>query len=103
MAKQPTCRKCSVCEGASHHWLDNPDFGCDPNDEEGIENTEASHVCKHCDALGMECEACDGSGQTADGTGQSSSEGGEDFRVVLCPACKGEGVIQLPPTQGAER
>lgn len=94
MADQTQCRRCSVCEGASHHWLDNPDFGNDQNPPSDAEpyNSEATHVCKHCDALGMECEACDGSGVDA---GMELS--GED---ETCSECKGEGVILFSPHAG---
>jgi len=63
---QPTCRRCSECEGAEHHWIDNTDF-----EDEG----DATHVCKHCQVLGDECEECCGLGE------------------ATCPDCKGEGVL----------
>lgn len=64
-----TCRQCSECDG-NHHWLDNSEcYGPD----------DPSHVCKHCDALGDECDGCGGSG--------------EDFETALCAECGGYGVI----------
>jgi len=63
---QQTCRRCSECEGAEHHWIDNTDF-----EDEG----DPTHRCKHCPALGDECEECEGlSG--------------------ICPKCNGEGVVK---------
>jgi hypothetical protein len=65
-----------VCDGYSHHWLDNSDFGVDEDPDFPPENRiDATHVCKHCNAVGNECESCDGEG---------------------CPKCDGEGVIEVP-------
>lgn len=72
----PKCRRCSDCEGASHHWLPNGNFGNDPSnphDEEDY-NVQATHLCKHCPVFGMECEACQGEG---------------------CDSCEHEGVVLL--------
>lgn len=76
------CRRCSDCANSSHHWLNNGDFG---NDEaEAEEPTGNSHVCKHCDAVGNECQECDGTGEVMDDEGCVGFE---------CKACNGEGVI----------
>jgi hypothetical protein len=69
------CRRCGECRDREHHWLDNPDFGADPEwlaEYEDAGNPEHSHVCKHCDAYGDECEYCEGEG---------------------CEECDGEGVV----------
>jgi hypothetical protein len=58
MSETP-CRRCSDCEGMSHHWMDNPDFGSEGQD---AEHPEATHICKHCEVVGVECEWCDGEG-----------------------------------------
>ncbi len=60
------CRACSECDG-NHHWIDG-------------DMVESTHVCKHCDAIGDQCEACDGGGEGDGGNG-------------LCVACAGYGVI----------
>lgn len=58
--KAAGCRACDVCNGASHHWLDD----IDP------EQPRQTHVCKHCPQRGEECSACDGMGcQSCDGEG----------------------------------
>jgi hypothetical protein len=41
------CRRCSVCEGQEHHWIDNYDFGA-----EGAPLGAYPFVCKHCPAVG---------------------------------------------------
>ena len=64
-----TCPKCEVCNGASHHWI-----------EHLSRNPSApSYACKHCDALGEECETCGGC-ERPDG--------------FTCPDCDGEGVVE---------
>lgn len=75
------CPRCSECEWADHHWLENPDFGNDPDDAEYPVNV--THICKHCDATGSECEACDGTGEYET----------EDCVGVDCPDCGANGVI----------
>ena len=77
-----TCRRCSECVGQSHHWLSNPDFG---NDDEDEGRTAREFDCKHCDAAGRECDVCGGSGR---------GEGDDDSQ---CLECDGEGVIQVAP------
>ncbi|MFO0919671.1 MAG: hypothetical protein U0872_15340 [Planctomycetaceae bacterium] len=71
------CPKCETCFGSSHHWLPNPDFG---NDAPDAHDAMFTHVCKHCDTVGMECVMCDGSGFDPD-----DLEG-------ICRECDGEGV-----------
>lgn len=98
------CRRCSVCVGQSHHWLDNPDCmrydsetGLALNDDGEVVNVFATHVCKHCPALGDECPACQGAGLIEHGTGQPNSEGGELTVDITCPDCNGEGVRLYDP------
>ena len=71
-----TCRRCSECAGQLHHWLDN---------DECYGPRDATHACKHCDALGDECETCGGEGGRTREDGES---------LGLCPHCKGYGVIE---------
>lgn len=73
------CRRCSDCHGAEHHWIDNADVDLD----------DATHACKHCDAVGDECETCDGEG------GRTSEDG---HALGLCPRCKGHGVVERTVT-----
>lgn len=73
------CRRCSECEGMSHHWIENTSFG---DDEEIEENNSTTHLCKHCDAMGDECDLCYGEGLDPD-----------SMDDVVCPECNGEGVI----------
>lgn len=85
------CQRCAECSANSHHWLDNPDYGLDSDDfdddddDENPPDTAHSHVCKHCTAVGDECEQCQGDGAVID------DDGVEDFD---CPKCEGEGVIR---------
>lgn len=76
------CPRCSECIGCDHHWMNNSDFGNDPADSEDPVNV--THVCKHCEATGSECERCEG-------TGEDVIDG--DFGVE-CPDCKGSGVVE---------
>jgi len=79
-----TCRRCSECPPPSeHHWMDNFDA-----EGEG----DPTHECKHCDALGDECETCGGEG------GRTSDDG---YDMGLCPPCKGDGVRARTPAAGA--
>lgn len=68
------CRRCSECIGAEHHWIDNEDID---------DADDPTHACKHCDAVGDECETCDGEG------GRTSEDG---YALGLCPRCHGHGV-----------
>lgn len=70
------CRRCADCEDSEHHWHDNYRFG------DGTPYGEAEFICKHCEALGVECSHCYGDGD----------EPGLDEE---CSACGGEGVIPL--------
>ncbi len=71
------CRECTECYDQTHHWIDNADFGNDPNEAET--DPRATHCCKHCPEVGFECRACNG--------GHCLGE--------VCIVCKGEGVIPL--------
>lgn len=77
------CRRCSECEGMSHHWMENTSFG---DDDEIKENNSTTHLCKHCDAMGDECEECFG-----DGYDPLAPEDEED--PAPCQNCNGEGVL----------
>jgi len=57
------CPSCSICRGASHHWILDPR----PNDREHVK-----YKCAHCPARGTQCTHCHGEG---------------------CRECDGEGVI----------
>lgn len=80
------CRRCSECKGMDHHWLPNPNFALDETSQfyEPGEPTECTHICKHCDAQGEYCEACDGLGTPS---GEAAG--------LICGACNGEGVIPI--------
>lgn len=67
------CRVCSECQGYSHHWIEH----C-REAEWGM----YTHVCKHCDMTGMECEDCDG-----DGCVNCDNEGVKEQRT-WCPDCE---------------
>lgn len=71
-----TCRRCNECAESAHHWLDNGDF--ENSKDNANKPTGNSHVCKHCDAVGDECEDCDGIG---------------DSGGIVCKQCNGEGVV----------
>jgi len=78
-----TCRRCSECPTNSHHWIDNPSFGdCEDDGDMG-----PSHLCKHCDAVGDQCELCGGDGIPFD------EEGEQTTGHECCQDCNGEGVI----------
>jgi hypothetical protein len=81
------CPRCTECQNSSHHWIDNPDFGNDPAEAE--DDVTASHVCKHCPAVGDECDECDGEGR---GEFAGYDEDG-DAEFDNCEVCDGEGVV----------
>jgi hypothetical protein len=60
-----TCRRCTVCEGMAHHWVEHCDAAVPPT---------YTHHCKHCETVGMMCDDCDTEG---------------------CDACDQEGVIPV--------
>jgi len=70
MTTKTKCRRCSECRNNSHHWMDNPDC---------YSEADPSHVCKHCEETGNECEYCCG-----DGCGDAEQS---------CVNCNGEGVV----------
>jgi hypothetical protein len=86
-----TCRRCSECPGADHHWIESV-YGDEP-----INESSPSHICKHCDATGDECDACDGEGGEVVDIGERDNGG-----VALCPPCKGHGVVERAPGRGAK-
>ena len=72
-----TCRRCSECPNSVHHWLDYVgDMDVD----------SPTHSCKHCDAVGHECPACDGEGIVTRFAGDRDYETG-------CNLCGGDGVL----------
>jgi hypothetical protein len=84
------CRRCSECVGAEHHWIDNPGFGNDEDDDdpEMPGNPDYTHTCKHCPALGSECSECDGDGVIGVPVFEA------DDTEETCPKCDGHGVIE---------
>jgi hypothetical protein len=84
------CRRCSECQEAEHHWIENPDFGYG-EEIDGFappEHPDYSHACKHCEALGGQCPECDGDGTV--GVPRFESDDTEE----TCARCKGVGVIE---------
>jgi len=77
------CRRCTECEGRSHHWLEDPEAFDDQWRE-----LPGEYACKHCDQRGEECPECGGDG------GQWLDDDGADV-ALNCPCCKGEGVIPV--------
>lgn len=71
------CRRCDQCPNSTHHWIDYVG-------EIDIDST--SHSCKHCDAVGIECPACDGEGIV------TLFRDGQDYENE-CRLCDGEGVL----------
>lgn len=67
-----TCRRCSECDGMSHHWIPDP---MDPSDPDYL---PGDYACKHCEQRGDCCDEC-------------SEEG--------CESCNHEGVIPLTPAE----
>ena len=63
------CPKCEVCNGSSHHWVENATG----------DHNHPAYACKHCDALGDECKTCWGCDRPDD---------------CACPDCDGEGVVE---------
>lgn len=80
------CRRCSECQGMTHHWMPNDDFGNDPDEAEDPTGNE--YACKHCDAVGDECSPCEGAGEIVDEIAGICIE---------CPSCVGEGVALALP------
>lgn len=82
-----SCRRCDVCVGLEHHWIDNSECG-------GEDDPDAElpwSVCKHCDATADECPDCDDGG-----IWESNDRGITWDKSVekVCPRCKGVGRIQ---------
>jgi hypothetical protein len=50
------CRRCSDCEGHTHHWLEDLMAEDDPEFQPG------DYGCKHCPQRGDECGTCGGEG-----------------------------------------
>jgi hypothetical protein len=82
-----TCRRCSECEGAKHHWNCEPDWEVSLADEAWI-------TCKHCD-LKVEVNA---DGQTFIET----SDGSHTF-FFLCEGCGAEGMLSVQADRVSDR
>jgi len=70
------CRRCTVCDGMTHHWLEEVEEADEPT---------YTHVCQHCEAVGFACDWCDGSGLADE----------EDDGEERCDVCHGEGVTYV--------
>jgi hypothetical protein len=81
------CRRCGECEGQDHHWLDELWF--DPRLSPTADPV-GDKVCKHCPAVGLTCEECEGEGVL-----NGYTEGGLVYDDD-CPACKGKGINVVP-------
>ena len=57
---------------------------------EDSEEPTYTHICKHCPAVGFECEWCDGTGESGDEE-DPEDPGYQSF----CDLCKGEGVLYV--------
>jgi hypothetical protein len=91
------CRRCSECEWSVHHWMENGDFGADDEDPDYLEDEHRSptgnmYICKHCPAVGDDCELCDGSGEV------ESASGAE----LPCFGCGGDGIVEVQPRKFAD-
>lgn len=86
---ESTCRRCSECEGMSHHWTPDPMAPDDDNWEPG------DYACKHCEQRGDECGECEGTGWGPYIAAYVA--GGEIIGPDCepCKTCKGEGVLPL--------
>lgn len=71
-----TCRRCSDCQGMTHHWIEGDDFSGDG------EAGGSEFVCKHCEQPGRECDQCEGLGCFE-----------EVDCYAVCAHCDGEGVV----------
>ena len=71
------CRRCSECDGMSHHWIPDPQPLDDP------EYMPGDYACKHCDYRGDGCETCAGDGYLD----------GDESKP--CERCSQEGVVPL--------
>lgn len=91
-----TCPRCSECEGQTHHWMDNSDFGAgllyEDDGDDQPENPDYAFVCKHCPAVGGECPDCDGEGHNDELLADIDAT--DDDFFADCSRCKGTGVIE---------
>lgn len=87
-----TCPRCGECKGSDHHWMEEATYATyDENDDPLDAEPIGDRVCKHCPAIGNECEECGGHG-TIDG----ENESGQDVEG-LCEKCDGQGIILVLP------
>lgn len=82
------CRRCSECSNSEHHWMERCVF--DASDE-----LYATHVCKHCEILGFECQECGGDGKHDSG---GFTPWGEPIDLP-CESCQSHGVIVIPESE----
>ena len=80
------CRRCLECEHYEHHWMPNGAFG-----DDGKENNQCDHCCKHCNAYGNECGECHGSGFNP--FPEYNIPSPSVLAQEACPECGGEGVV----------
>lgn len=77
------CPRCEECRNSSHHWLFNEDYGLtaetlaelDEEERALVSSTTHTHTCKHCTAVGMECDECRGEG----GEDEDEDEDEDDY------------------------
>lgn len=82
------CRRCTECEGRTHHWIPDLHDSEDLDDEDRL--LQGAYGCKHCDQRGEECPVCGGEG----GEYLDPDEAPNSW-FELCGCCKGEGVITI--------
>ena len=79
------CRRCSECEGMTHHWL--------PDCDDAVPPTYTA-VCKHCEAVGDECPVC--ADNEDDLEEDDLEEDEEELEAAeLCRCCHGAGIVYL--------
>jgi hypothetical protein len=76
------CRRCSECEGRTHHWMADPHDPDNADDED--RELPGDFGCKHCEQRGDECGDCEGAYPLE-----------IDEEAALCLTCGGEGVVPI--------
>lgn len=64
--------------------------------------TSVTHLCKHCDALGNECEACGGDGCASETAAELMIDPVHGMAPAPCSTCNGEGVVLVAETQSRQ-
>lgn len=81
-ARRPCPKLCEGCDPASeHHWVDDSD-------------SLTGFGCKHCEAIGIECLRCAGSGEAEEPVGYDEDED-DDAEASTCPACGGLCIVEV--------